>query len=177
MLLFSIGVTKGKWGTLVNALLDFRKDYDRDVPLEQALPPLMAQYGERYAGMGLRGLCDSMFAAMVELNTTRLMGAAYSVLPRPAMSPVDAYEHLVKNNVERVTLGRLENRILATGVVPYPPGIPLLMPGENAGPAGGPMIGYLKALEAFDLRFPGFVHDTHGVEVEDGAYGVLVVRN
>jgi arginine decarboxylase len=176
LLLFSLGVTKGKWGTLVNALLDFRKDYDRDAPLEHALPPLMAQYGERYAGIGLRGLCDRMFAAMVDLNTTKLMGAAFSVLPHPEMSPVDAYERLVKNQVERVTLDRLENRTMATGVVPYPPGIPLLMPGENAGPASGPMIGYLKALEAFDLQFPGFVHDTHGVEVEDGAYSVLVVK-
>ncbi len=56
--------------------------------------------------------------------------------------------------------------------MPYPPGIPLLMPGENAGPAGGPVLGYLKALEAYDRRFPGFAHDTHGVEVEDGTYRV-----
>jgi arginine/lysine/ornithine decarboxylase len=32
---------------------------------------------------------------------------------------------------------------VATGVVPYPPGIPLLMAGENVGPAEGPLIGYL----------------------------------
>lgn len=46
------------------------------------------------------------------------------------------------------------------------------MPGENAGPADGPVLGYLKALEAYDRRFPGFAHDTHGVEVEDGTYRV-----
>ena len=70
----------------------------------------------------------------------------------------------------------LAGHTLATGVVPYPPGIPLMMPGENAGPAGGALIGYLRALEAFDDRFPGFGHDTHGVEIEDGIYSVLVVR-
>jgi arginine decarboxylase len=176
LFLFSLGVTKGKWGTLVNALLDFRRDYDRDTPLEQVLPSLVAQYGNRYAGMGLRGLCDRMFSTMNELSTTRLMGEGFSVLPQPIMSPVDAYERLVRNEVERVTLDQLEGRTLATGIVPYPPGIPLLMPGENAGPASGPMIGYLKALEAYDQRFPGFGHDTHGVEVEDGAYSVLVVK-
>ena len=28
LFLFSIGITKGKWGTLLNALLDFKRDYD-----------------------------------------------------------------------------------------------------------------------------------------------------
>jgi arginine/lysine/ornithine decarboxylase len=30
--LFSMGITKGKWGTLLNALLDFRRDYDENEP-------------------------------------------------------------------------------------------------------------------------------------------------
>ena len=28
LFLFSVGITKGKWGTLLNALLDFKTDYD-----------------------------------------------------------------------------------------------------------------------------------------------------
>ena len=67
-------------------------------------------------------------------------------------------------------------RTVATGVVPYPPGIPLLMPGENAGAADGPILGYLKALQAFDRDFPGFGHDTHGVEIRDGMYYVLCIK-
>jgi arginine decarboxylase len=176
LFLFSLGVTKGKWGTLVNALLDFRKDYDRDAPLEETIPDLVVSYGNRYAGMGLRGLCDRMFSTMIDLKTTKFMGDGFSSLPHPEMSPVDAYRQLVHNNVDRVTLDQLEGRVMATGVVPYPPGIPLLMPGENAGAADGPMIGYLKALEAFDTHFPGFTHDTHGVEVEDGVYSLLVIK-
>lgn len=82
----------------------------------------------------------------------------------------------MRGNIEKITLDGLAGRTLATGIVPYPPGIPLLMPGENAGPAKGALIGYLRALELYDLRFPGFGHDTHGVEVEDGVYNVLVVK-
>jgi arginine decarboxylase len=70
----------------------------------------------------------------------------------------------------------MEGRTVATGVVPYPPGIPLLMPGENAGDGDGPFLGYLKALEAFDRRFPGFAHDTHGVEAEDGVYRIACLK-
>jgi len=86
-----------------------------------------------------------------------------------------AYEQLVRGNVEIVSLDRMAGRTVATAVVPYPPGIPLLMPGENAGAADGAVLGYLKALESFDRHFPGFTHDTHGVEVEEGRYLVRCI--
>ncbi|TCF97309.1 arginine decarboxylase [Paraburkholderia strydomiana] len=172
LLLFSIGITKGKWGSLVSALCDFKRDYDANVPLGLVIPTLMESHSDRYAGMGLKDLADTMFHAMDQLKTTQMMSDGFSVLPHPEMSPVRAYERLVRGEVEQVTLDELAGRAVATGVVPYPPGIPLLMPGENAGPADGPILGYLKALEAYDRRFPGFTHDTHGVEVEDGVYHV-----
>jgi len=177
LFLFSIGVTKGKWGTLVNALLGFKRDYDGNLPLSRVLPQLVAGWPERYGDMGLKDLCDRMFETMAELQTTTLMGQAFSLLPEPRLTPAAAYEQLVKNNIERLTLEEMSGRTVATGVVPYPPGIPLLMPGENAGPGSGPVMGYLKALEAFDRRFPGFAHDTHGVEVEDGFYRVACLKD
>lgn len=170
LFLFSLGITKGKWGSLVSALCDFKRDYDANLPIELAIPPLAETTGDRYLGLGLKDLADTMFAAMDELKTTAMMAQAFSLLPHPDFSPVQAYERLVRGQVEQVTLDELAGHTVATGVVPYPPGIPLLMPGENAGPADGPVLGYLKALEAYDLRFPGFAHDTHGVEVEDGRY-------
>lgn len=176
LFLFSIGVTKGKWGTLINALLGFKRDYDANLPLAHGLPQLVASWPERYGEWGLKDLCDRMFEAMAELETTSLMGRAFSLLPEPRLSPSAAYEQLVKNHVEWLTLEEMPGRTVATGVVPYPPGIPLLMPGENAGDAEGPILGYLKALEAFDRRFPGFTHDTHGVEVEDGLYRIACIK-
>ena len=176
LVLFSIGVTKGKWGTLINALLDFKREYDANAPLEQALPALATAHPERYRSLGLKDLADAMFAAMSRFGTTDSMSQAFSILPHPELSPVEAYEQLVRGNVESLGLGEMAGRTVATGVVPYPPGIPLMMPGENAGDAGGPLLGYLKALESFDRGFPGFGHDTHGVEVEDGAYRVLCIR-
>lgn len=176
LFLFSMGVTKGKWGTLLNALGDFKRDYDANAPLEHVLPSLIKQAGQRYASMGLRDLAEEMFQSVKELKTTATMADGFSKLPVPDMSPVEAYEELVRGNIESLTLDQMAGRTVATGVVPYPPGIPLMMPGENFGAASGSLLGYLKALEAFDARFPGFTHDTHGVEVEDGKYRILCVK-
>jgi len=177
LFLFSMGVTKGKWGTLANALLDFRRDYNDNASLEQVLPALVRAHPAHYGSMGLKDLADSMFDTMRSLRSTDRLAHAFSLLPVPDLSPVQAYETLVKGDVETVTLDRLAGRTVATGVVPYPPGIPLLMPGENAGAADGRVLAYLKALEAFDRAFPGFAHDIHGVEVQDGTYRVNVIAS
>jgi arginine decarboxylase len=67
----------------------------------------------------------------------------------------------------------MAGRTATVMVVPYPPGIPILMPGESAGAADGPLLEYLAALEAFDKHFPGFEHDIHGVERDaSGNYAI-----
>ena len=71
----------------------------------------------------------------------------------------------------------MAGRTVATGVVPYPPGIPLMMPGEMPVRLTALCSGYLKvAVKAFDRRFPGFTHDTHGVEVNNGDYEILCIK-
>jgi arginine decarboxylase len=176
LFLFSIGITKGKWGTLLNALLDFKKDYDANAALAEVLPDLVAGSPEVYGGLGLRDLADQMFAMLKETRQTHWLAEAFSTLPTPTMTPNAAYQYLVKDQIEHVPLDKLANRVLATSVVPYPPGIPMLMPGESTGPADGPYLGYLRALSSWDQRFPGFGHDTHGVENRDGVYYVQCLK-
>ena len=171
-----MGITRGKWGTLINAFLRFKEDYDNNASLEKTIPNLVKSNPDRYLGMGLKDLCSEMFEAMKTLKTTKLLAEAFSVLPVPDMTPTKAYEHLVRNNIESVALDQAANRTLATGIVPYPPGIPLLMPGENAGPADGPILGYLNALQEFDRKFPCFGHDNHGVDLINGSYVISVVK-
>ncbi|MGV8985356.1 MAG: Orn/Lys/Arg decarboxylase N-terminal domain-containing protein [Cypionkella sp.] len=176
LFLFSLGVTKGKWGTLVNALYKFKTDYDANTPLSQALPGLVTRDSARYGAMGLRDLCAEMQKAMSKLHMADRLEEGFSTLPVPAFTPVEAYERLVRGEVERVALDAMAGRIAATGIVPYPPGIPILMPGEYAGAANGSVLGYLTALEAFDVKFPGFEHENHGIEVIDGKYYALCLK-
>jgi arginine decarboxylase len=176
LFLFSLGVTKGKYGTLINALLHFKEDYDANAPLNEVLIAAAAGAPRRYAGMGLRDLADEMFAQMKETNQLEVQGAAFSTLPVPVLTPADTYSKLVHNEVEHLAIDKMANRIVATGVVPYPPGIPMLMPGENVGSNDSPYLEYLRALQAWDRRFPSFGHETHGVENKDGTYYIYCLK-
>jgi arginine/lysine/ornithine decarboxylase len=176
LFLFSIGVTKGKYGTLINALLHFKEDYDANTSLSEVLSAVVAGAPDRYAGMGLRDLADEMFAQLQASDQLKWQAAAFSTLPTPVFTPADTYSKLVHNEVEQVAVDEMADRVVATGIVPYPPGIPMLMPGENVGGNDSPYLGYLRALQAWDRRFPGFGHDTHGVENEDGTYMVYCLK-
>jgi arginine decarboxylase len=175
LFLFSIGITKGKWGTLLNALLDFKRNYDGNTPLAEVLPRLAADNSEAYAGMGLRDLANQMFTQLKESRQTHWLAQAFSTLPSPVMTPNAAYQQLVRGHIEHVPIEELAGRVLATSVVPYPPGIPMLMPGEATGTDDGPYLSYIRALCSWDRRFPGFGHDTHGVENRNGTYLVQCV--
>ncbi len=176
LVLFSMGITKGKWGTLLNALLDFKRDYDSNAQLAQVLPQLSADHPGTYGSLGLRELADRMFAQLRDSKQTHWLAEAFSTLPELVMTPSAAYQHLVRDEIEHVPLEKLANRVLATSVVPYPPGIPMLMPGESTGAKDGPYLGYLRALASWDKLFPGFGHDTHGIEHRDGVQYVQCLK-
>jgi arginine decarboxylase len=173
LVLFSIGFTKGKWGTLLDGLLAFKRAYDQNQPLTQALPGLVAEFPERYRNMTLRDLCDEMHQEMQNRRLPELLDQAFGELPGAQCTPGEAYRHLVRGQTERVRVAEMAGRTAAVMVVPYPPGIPVLMPGEEAGAANGPILEYLLALEDFDRQFPSFDHDIHGVE-RDPAGAFLV---
>lgn len=176
LFLFSMGVTKGKWGTLLNALLDFKGDYDRNAPLSEVLPALVASAPHRYGGMGLKDLGDEMWQHLQESRQGHWQAQAYASLPTPEMKPRVAFQRLMAGEVEKVALHDLTNRVVAVGVIPYPPGIPIVMPGENIGPADGPWLTYLRTLQEYGHRFPGFAKEVEGAEEHDGVYHVYCMK-
>jgi len=176
LFLFSMGVTKGKWGTLLNTLLDFKVDYDRNAPLAEVVPSIVAASPDRYAGMGLKDLGDSMWAHLRKSKQGHWQAQAYASLPMPKMTPRRAFQRLMSNDVEKVALKDMANRVVAVGVIPYPPGIPIVMPGENIGKADGPWLTYLRTLQEYGHRFPGFAKEVEGTEERDGTYYIYCVK-
>jgi arginine decarboxylase len=175
LFLFSVGITKGKWGTLLNALLDFKADYDRNAALTEVIPAVAAAGAARYAGMGLKDLGDEMWAYMKEGRQGHWQAQAYATLPTPEMTPRKAFQQLMAGHAEKVPLDKIANRIVGVGVIPYPPGIPIVMPGENIGPADGPWLTYLRAVQQWGEKFPGFAKEVEGTEEHDGTYHIYCV--
>lgn len=176
LFLFSMGVTKGKWGTLINTLLDFKRDYDANKPLAEVLPRVLAAAPARYAGLGLKDLGDAMWAELRRSRMGHWEAQAYAQLPQPVCTPRQAFQQLMAGEAELLPLDQLAGRTVAVGVIPYPPGIPIVMPGENIGPADGAWISYLRVLQHWAEAFPGFAKEVEGTIEKDGVYQVYCLK-
>ncbi|CAL9359578.1 Biodegradative arginine decarboxylase [Streptomyces sp. enrichment culture] len=178
LVLFSMGITKGKWGTLMDALMDFKALYDADAPLDRVLPGLVEQFPRRYAGTTLRGLCTRMHEHLTHAELITALDTAFQELPEPVAPPRECYQQLIRGGTERIRLADAANRVAAAMVTVTPPGIPVLMPGESTGTETGPLLRYLRALESFDRAFPGFHSEAHGVTIdpETGDYQIECLR-
>ena len=94
LILFTIGITKGKWGSIIAALTAF--DIEKYKNLQFASPPL----------------------------------PPFSIPPMKVL-PHEAYQKVIRREYEKIDLKNAVGRISACMVVPYPPGIPVLIPGEE----------------------------------------------
>jgi arginine decarboxylase len=171
LVLFSMGITKGKWSTLVTELLNFKDLYDANAPLDRVLPALVEAHPSAYAKMGLKDLCEQVHRVYKDDNLPKAQKDMYTTLPEMAMRPADAYDKLVRGQVESVEIDDLMGRTLAVMLVPYPPGIPLIMPGERITKATKSIQDYLLYARYFDRKFPGFETDIHGLRFEATAEG------
>ena len=166
LVLFSVGTSKGKWGSLLENLFEFKRLYDNEASLEEALPDLVAKYPQRYRNVTLKDLSDEMHSAMVQMNLPSLVGEACDVETTPILTPAQTYQKLLRNGTEKVKFTEMANRIAGVMLVPYPPGIPVSMPGERLGGADSPVLRLILAMEEFSKRFPGFEREVHGIEVD-----------
>ncbi len=158
-IMFTIGITKGRWNTLLTALQQFKDDYDRNQPMWRMMPEFCASH-PRYERMGLRDLCQFVHEMYAKYDIARLTTEMYLSDLEPAMKPSDAYAHIARRQTERVEIDDLEGRITVGLVTPYPPGIPLLIPGEVFNKK---IVDYLRFAREFSTECPGFETDIHGL--------------
>ncbi len=165
-IMFTIGITKGRWNTMVTELQQFKDDYDRNQPLWKVLPEFCQKH-PRYERVGLRDLCQQIHDVYKANDVARLTTEMYLSDMEPAMRPADAFARMAHREIERVEIDRLEGRVTSVLLTPYPPGIPLLIPGERF---NATIVRYLSFARDFNERFPGFETDIHGL-VQDESNG------
>ena len=161
-IMFTIGITKGRWNTMVAALQQFKDDYDKNQPLWKVLPEFI-QKQPRYEKVGLRDLCEKIHAVYKTYDVAKLTTEMYLSDMIPAMKPTDAFAKMAHRKIDRVPIDDLEGRVTAVLLTPYPPGIPLLIPGEKFNKI---IVNYLKFAREFNEKFPGFETDNHGLVKE-----------
>src|SRR5690554_6378899 len=176
-IMFTIGITKGRWNTMVTELQQFKDDYDGNQPLWRVMPDFIAKY-PRYEKIGLKDLCAEIHSFYKAHDVARLTTEMYLSDMVPAMKPADAFAKMAHREIERVPIDQLEGRVTAMLVTPYPPGIPLLIPGERF---NATIVRYLQFARDFNAKFPGFETDIHGLVREQingkDAYFVDVVKD
>jgi arginine decarboxylase len=165
-IMFTIGITKGRWNTMVAALQQFKDDYDKNQPLWKVLPEFVSKR-PRYERIGLKDLCTQIHEIYKANDVARLTTEMYLSNIVPAMKPTEAFAKMAHRKIDRVLIDDLKGRVTAVLLTPYPPGIPLLIPGEQFNDI---IINYLKFARAFNELFPGFETDVHGLvkNVVDG---------
>ncbi|HEU0219953.1 MAG TPA: arginine/lysine/ornithine decarboxylase [Gallionella sp.] len=162
-IMFTIGITKGRWNTLLTALQQFKDDYDKNQPIWRILPEFAAKY-PNYERVGLRDLCQQIHDTYKAHNVAKMTTEMYLSDMQPAMKPSDAFAKMAHDEIDRVPIDDLEGRITAVLLTPYPPGIPLLIPGERFNKT---IVDYLKFSRDFNKKFPGFESDIHGLVGEE----------
>ena len=166
-ILFTIGITKGRWNTLLTALQQFKDDYDRNQPLWRILPTFCKAHPD-YGRLGLRDLCQQIHEVYKKYDLARLTTEVYLSDMVPAMKPSNAYAKMAHREVERVNIDDLEGRVTGVLLTPYPPGIPLLIPGERFNRM---IVDYLQFAREFNAQFPGFETYVHGLGQDIGPDG------
>ncbi len=131
LFLFSIGIDKTRAMGLLRGLMEFKRAYDLNLRVKNMLPDLYAEDPDFYRNMRIQTLALGIHNLIKQHNLPQLMLKAFDVLPEMEMTPHQMYQQQVKGNIETVELDNLINRVSANMILPYPPGVPLVMPGER----------------------------------------------
>ncbi|SEB03038.1 arginine/lysine/ornithine decarboxylase [Alkalimonas amylolytica] len=175
-IMFTIGITKGRWNSMVTELQQFKDDYDQNLPMWRVMPEFVAK-NPQYERVGLRDLCQQIHNIYRQFDVAKVTTEMYLSTIETAMTPADAWAKMAHREIERVSIDAIEGRVTAMLVTPYPPGIPLMVPGERFNKT---ILKYLQFTRAFNGQFPGFETDVHGLVREtvegDVKYFIDVVK-
>ena len=159
------GVEGSKAGTLLSALVFFKRLHDDNRSLEDAIPRFVGARPQRYRRVRLRDLGAEMHAFYRDAGISELQRAQFRAKhsPEMALPPHEAMRRLVRNDVEYLPLDQREGRIATTLWVAYPPGIATVIPGERLDERAKPIMDYLKMFERAANLFRGLENEIQGV--------------
>ena len=177
LFLFSFGIDNTKAMGLLRELCNFRRDYDRNLEIKEAIPSLYKKDPSFYDGMRLQELAQGIHKLIVEHDLPNMMFHAFETLPKMVMTPFEAFQRELNGEVEEVRIQDMQDKVNANMILPYPPGVPLVMPGEMLTADNRAVLDFMLMLCEIGEHFPGFETDIHGAYRQpDGSYPVKVLK-
>lgn len=177
LFLFSLGIDNTKAMGLLRELCNFRRDYDRNLEIKEAIPSLYKKDPSFYDGMRLQELAQGIHKLIVEHDLPNMMFHAFETLPKMVMPPFEAFQRELNGEVEEVRIQDMQDKVNANMILPYPPGVPLVMPGEMLTADNRAVLDFMLMLCEIGEHFPGFETDIHGAYRQpDGSYTVKVLK-
>ena len=177
LFLFSFGIDNTKAMGLLRELCNFRRDYDRNLEIKEAIPSLYKKDPSFYDGMRLQELAQGIHKLIVEHDLPNMMFHAFETLPKMVMTPFEAFQRELNGEVEEVRIQDMQDKVNANMILPYPPGVPLVMPGEMLTADTRAVLDFMLMLCEIGEHFPGFETDIHGAYRQpDGSYTVKVLK-
>lgn len=177
LFLFSFGIDNTKAMGLLRELCNFRRDYDRNLEIKEAIPSLYKKDPSFYDGMRLQELAQGIHKLIVEHDLPNMMFHAFETLPKMVMTPFEAFQRELNGEVEEVRIQDMQDKVNANMILLYPPGVPLVMPGEMLTADNRAVLDFMLMLCEIGEHFPGFETDIHGAYRQpDGSYTVKVLK-
>ncbi|MDN0087646.1 lysine decarboxylase LdcC [Yersinia nurmii] len=177
LFLFSIGIDKTKAMSLLRGLMEFKRAYDLNLRVKNMLPDLYAEDPDFYRHMRIQDLAAGIHQLIRHHDLPRLMHQSFSVLPEMKLTPYDMFQQQIRGNIEECEMDDLIGKVVANMILPYPPGVPVVMPGEMITEESRAVLDFLLMLCAIGEHYPGFETDIHGAHLtDDGRYMVKVLK-
>lgn len=172
-LLFLIepGDTKEKQEHLLSLLQECEAAYEANTPMSVFAPHLTCRKGEGLKDFSLRYqdfLCRE--------GAARLTQALFDEdhFPKAMLTGKQAHQAFLKGTRERVPLPKAKGRVSLEMILPYPPGITVLEPGEVWTDEA---LSYFLFLQKYKSAFPDFSPEILGVHGNGNDAYVWVLKN
>ncbi|WP_433885729.1 ornithine decarboxylase [Pseudomonas vranovensis] len=160
-LLVSPSTEAAQLSRLAHALAQLEQMIEGEVPVAEALPSL-ASGQARYNDLSLRELCCAINTLFSQYQIEQLQSDIFSSVTsaQAELTPYAAQQAFIRGNYQLVALEQALGCIAAEGVIPYPPGVMCIAPGERWNSS---LIRYLSAIEALSNQYPEFAPHIQGV--------------
>lgn len=165
LLLYEPGDSPKKGKRLLAALKEWEAAYRENRPMKEFMPYICAGDGE-----GLRDYSERFARFLAGEKADALQQALFSAdrFPPAPLTGKAAEQRFLKGPRCRTPLAEAEGKIALEPVLPYPPGICILMSGEVWTKE---ILSYFLFLERYGKEFPDFTPEIVGIHKgEDGPY-------